>query len=105
MKAAVAAFRGEDHRSYWRPGIAEELASQAGLDASSTRSTHVGVRVSGRRRAGSSTCSPPAAPASVAGPEREGEMRDAIRDALAHCRQPDGSYRVANEWHVVIATS
>jgi ubiquinone/menaquinone biosynthesis C-methylase UbiE len=26
-----------------------------------------------------------------------------IRDALEHCRQADGSYRVANEWHVVVA--
>jgi SAM-dependent methyltransferase len=25
-----------------------------------------------------------------------------ILQALAHCRQADGSYRVANEWHVVI---
>jgi ubiquinone/menaquinone biosynthesis C-methylase UbiE len=26
----------------------------------------------------------------------------AVLDALAACRRPDGSYRVANEWHVVI---
>ena len=27
----------------------------------------------------------------------------AVLGALAGCRQPDGSYRVANEWHMVIA--
>ena len=26
----------------------------------------------------------------------------AVLDALAGCRHPDGSYRVANEWHVVV---
>ena len=41
----------------------------------------------------------------IAGPEREGEMREAIRAALAHCRQVDGSYRVSNEWHVIVARS
>ena len=39
----------------------------------------------------------------IAGPERELELRAAILDALAQCRQTDGSYRVANEWHTVIA--
>jgi SAM-dependent methyltransferase len=28
-----------------------------------------------------------------------------ILQALAHCRRADGSYRVANEWHVVIGRS
>ena len=27
----------------------------------------------------------------------------AILDALGPCRQPDGSYRVSNEWHIVVA--
>jgi SAM-dependent methyltransferase len=31
--------------------------------------------------------------------------RDRILQALAHCRRSDGSYRVANEWHVVIGRS
>jgi hypothetical protein len=39
----------------------------------------------------------------VAGPEREPELRAAVVDALAGARQPDGSYSVSNEWHVVIA--
>ena len=30
-------------------------------------------------------------------------LRAAIVDALAHCRQADGSYHLTNEWHVVVA--
>ena len=32
VKAAVAEFRGAAHRSYWRPGVAEEIARHAGLE-------------------------------------------------------------------------
>ena len=41
--------------------------------------------------------------AAIAGPEREPALRADVLAALAHCRQGDGSYRIANEWHVVIA--
>jgi hypothetical protein len=41
--------------------------------------------------------------AAVTDPERELGLRAAILCSLAHCRRPDGSYRVSNEWHVVIA--
>jgi SAM-dependent methyltransferase len=43
--------------------------------------------------------------AAVAEPERELALRAAILGALAPCRRPDGGYRVANEWHVVIASA
>ena len=39
----------------------------------------------------------------VAGPEREQELRDAIVAGLAPYRRPDGSYRLSNEYHYVIA--
>jgi SAM-dependent methyltransferase len=39
----------------------------------------------------------------VAGPERENELRTAIVDGLAPFRRPDGSYRLSNEFHYLIA--
>ena len=39
----------------------------------------------------------------AAGAQREPEVRAAIAEALAPCRQPDGRYRIGNEWHIVIA--
>ena len=107
MKEAVAAFRpragGRAGAAYWRPGIVEELRARRPGSRSSARSTStwaytyaddqaLALRDARRRRRGA-----------VAGPEREPELRAAILRALAHCRQPDGSYRVSNEWHVVIA--
>jgi SAM-dependent methyltransferase len=39
----------------------------------------------------------------VAGPEREQELTDAIVEGLAPYRRPDGSYRLSNEYHYLIA--
>jgi hypothetical protein len=74
----------------WRPELADELmplpvehsfdvtwAYEYGSDEELVRSLQAGGAIS-----------PPA---------------ERILAALAHCRRPDGGYRVANEWHVVIA--
>ena len=39
----------------------------------------------------------------IVGPERQDAARDAIVEALAVCRTPDGGYRLENEWHYLIA--
>jgi SAM-dependent methyltransferase len=39
----------------------------------------------------------------LAGPEREEALKTAIVDGLASYRRPDGSYRLSNEYHYVIA--
>ena len=39
----------------------------------------------------------------IAGPEREQELKQAIVDGLAPYRQTDGSYRLSNEYHYLIA--
>ena len=39
----------------------------------------------------------------IAGPEREQELKTAIVDGLARYRRPDGSYRLTNEYHYLIA--
>jgi hypothetical protein len=40
----------------------------------------------------------------LAGPEREQELRTAIVDGLTPYRTRDGSYRLSNEYHYLIAT-
>ena len=41
----------------------------------------------------------------LAGPEREQELKTAIVDGLAPYRTPDGSYRLSNEYHYLIASA
>jgi SAM-dependent methyltransferase len=103
LKAAVMRFRpGGGERTYWRPGIVEELLPAAGLALDGAFDTtwaytypDADALAEGMLAAGGA--------ALAAGPEREGELRAAILRALAHTRQADGGYHVANEWHVVIA--
>jgi hypothetical protein len=39
----------------------------------------------------------------LAGPEREPELKEAVVAGLADFRRPDGSYRLENEYRIVIA--
>jgi hypothetical protein len=41
--------------------------------------------------------------AELVGPEREPELKQAIREVLARYRRPDGSYALSNEYHYLIA--
>jgi SAM-dependent methyltransferase len=85
-----------------QPNLLRELASQAGLtpetefdatwpfvypDAGSLGRAMVAV----------------AGLAVVAGPEREQELTNAIVNGLGGYREPDGSYRLSNEYHYLIA--
>jgi SAM-dependent methyltransferase len=107
MKGAVAQFRpaadgGEGAKSYWRPGIIEEFTVQAGLSVERSFDSTWAYGYADDTALLDAMLAAGGAGA-VAGPEREPELRSAILRTLAHCRQPDGSYRVSNEWHVVIA--
>jgi ubiquinone/menaquinone biosynthesis C-methylase UbiE len=102
MKAVVATFRGESEKTYWRPGIVEALVPRAGLTVHDAFDTTWAYEYDDDETLAHAMLAAGGAGA-VAGPEREPEMRAAILDALAHCRQDDGRYRVSNEWHVVIA--
>jgi SAM-dependent methyltransferase len=88
VKAAVGPFRpdaaggDEPQEPYCRPGVVEELVPAAGLQ--------VGMSAAGGAGA-------------MAGPERLGDLHAAFLDALARFRRADGSYRLENEWHTVIA--
>ena len=103
MKAAAAAFRGEDHQSYWRPGIIEDLATQAGLSVERAFDSTWAYAYDGDEALLDAMCAAGGAGASAG--EREGELRQGILRALSQCRQADGTYRVSNEWHVVNARS
>jgi SAM-dependent methyltransferase len=104
VKGAIAAFRGEDHRSYWRPGIGEEIARTAGLEVSDAFDVTFAYRYADEAATLDAMLAAGGA-AAVAGPEREPEMRAALGRALARCRQSDGSYALTNEWHVVVGIS
>jgi SAM-dependent methyltransferase len=102
LKAAVKQFRPEETGSYWRPGIAAELAEHAGLSVERTLVSTWAYEYLDDDALLEAMLAAGGAGA-IAGPERESDLRAAILEALSHCRQSDGSYRVTNEWHVVIA--
>lgn len=93
---------GERERAQWRP-LVEELAPRAGLAVErSFEITGVSTYADGAAVADAMLASVPGATA-TAGPDREPALRRAILRALAHRRRPDGSYRISNRWHTVIA--
>jgi ubiquinone/menaquinone biosynthesis C-methylase UbiE len=102
LKVAVKRFRPAGSKRYWRQGVAAELATQAGLAVERTlistwpyEYVDADALVEAMLAAGGL--------AAIAGPAREAEVCAAILRALAHCRRADGSYRVSNEWQLVIA--
>ena len=85
-----------------RPGALEALATQTGLTPESEFATtwvleHPDAETLGRALVAV------AGLAVLAGPEREPELKTAIVDGLAPYRTPDGSYRLSNEYHYLIA--
>jgi ubiquinone/menaquinone biosynthesis C-methylase UbiE len=102
MKGAVMRFRDHTEDQYWRPGIVEELVPQAGLTVEHAFDLVSGYRYDSDDALVEAMMAAGGAGA-VAGPERQGELRAAILEALAYCRQPGGGYRLSNEWHVVVA--
>ena len=86
----------------WEPGVLEEIAGGAGLQPEQA----FDVRWAYRYSDDSALARALMAPAGLAvrvGREREPELRRAVVDALAPRRLPDGSYRLENEWHCLIA--
>ena len=87
---------------YAKPGVLEELAGQAGVEPESAFDTTWALEYPDAdtlRRA-------PVAPAGMAvlvGPDREEEVKDAISAGLAPHRTADGSSRLHNTFHYLIA--
>jgi SAM-dependent methyltransferase len=87
----------------WRPGVLEGLAAEAGLQPQVAYDVSWAYELADDEALGRAMIS--AGGLSVLAGPREAEVRQAIVEALAPCRQADGSYRLENEWHTLIASS
>jgi SAM-dependent methyltransferase len=85
-----------------RPGALEALATQAGLTPESEFDTTWAFEYPDAETLGRAMIAV-AGLAILAGPEREHELKTAIVDGLAPYRRADGSYRLSNEYHYLIA--
>jgi hypothetical protein len=83
-----------------QPGLLRELATQAGLAPENEFETTWAFTYRDEETLGHAMV---AGLAAIAGPEREPELKAAIVDGLAPYRQADGSYRLSNEYHYLIA--
>jgi SAM-dependent methyltransferase len=87
---------------YAEPGVLEYLATEAGLEPESAFDTAWAVEYPDEdtlRRA----LVAPAGIAVLVGPDHEEEVKDAISAGLARYRTSDGSYRLHNTYHYLIA--
>ena len=84
------------------PGVLEALAAEAGLTPDTEFDTAWALEYPDADTLGRAMVAV-AGLAALAGPEREEELKTAIVDGLAPYRQPDGSYRLSNEYHFLIA--
>jgi SAM-dependent methyltransferase len=87
---------------YSKPGVLEDLATQAGLTPESAFDTTWAYEYPDEdmlRRA----LVAPAGIAVLVGPSREEAFKNALVEGLASHRTPGGSYRLENEFHYLIA--
>jgi len=85
-----------------QPGALEKLAIRAGLTPESEFDTTWAYEYPDQETLGRALLAP-AGLALLAGPERENAVKAAIVDGLAPRRRGDGSYRLENEFHTLIA--
>jgi SAM-dependent methyltransferase len=85
-----------------QPGLLRELATRAGLAPGDEFDTTWALEYRDAATLGRALLAV-AGLALVAGPAREQELKTAIIDGLAAYRQADGSYRLDNEYHYLIA--
>jgi SAM-dependent methyltransferase len=84
------------------PGALHALASRAGLAPESEFDASWAFEYPDAETLGRALLAV-AGLATLAGPEREHELKNAIVDGLASYRRSDGSYRLENEYHYLIA--
>jgi SAM-dependent methyltransferase len=85
-----------------QPGALQALATQAGLTPKSEFDATWVLEYPDAETLGRALVAV-AGLAVLAGPERERELKTAIVDGLAPFRAADGSYRLSNEFHYLIA--
>jgi hypothetical protein len=87
---------------YSKPGVLENLATQAGLHPESAFGTSWAFEFPDQNTLRRALVAPMGI-AVVVGPSREEEVKDAIALGLASHRSPEGSYRLHNQYHYLIA--
>jgi SAM-dependent methyltransferase len=87
---------------YSQPGVLEDLATQAGLTPQEALDTSWAFEFPDEETMRRALVAP-AGLALLVGPDREGEFKDALSAGLARYRDPDGSYRLQNAYHFLIA--
>jgi SAM-dependent methyltransferase len=87
---------------FWRPGVLEEMAAQAGLEPGEAFDITWAYEYPDADMLGRALMAP-AGIAVLVGPEREGEVRAAIVEGLAKFRTEQGRYRLENEFRCLIA--
>jgi SAM-dependent methyltransferase len=86
----------------WRPGVLEQLATAAGLTPDGAYDVSWAYEYPDADAMSRAMVA--AGGISVAvGPEREDALRAALVEALAPFRGAEGAYRLANEWHGLVA--
>jgi SAM-dependent methyltransferase len=108
MLAAVGGLRPvepgarQEQPPLWKPGVLEQIATAAGLEPESSFDLRTGFEFPHREALIRHMLAPGPVGEAV---RHTGEpaVADAIATALAPWRRPDGSYRLENEWHYVLA--
>jgi SAM-dependent methyltransferase len=110
MKAVVRPFLPSPPRDapapppLWRPGVLEEMASEAGLIPGAAFDFSFAYQYPDEQTL-SRLLVAAAGIAKLVGPEREDDIRAQIVDALAPYRTEQGGYRLHNEFHYLVATA
>jgi SAM-dependent methyltransferase len=84
------------------PGALQALATRTGLTPESEFDANWALEYPDAETLGRALVAV-AGLATLAGPEREHELKNAIDEGLAPYRRPDGSYLLENEYHYLIA--
>jgi SAM-dependent methyltransferase len=87
---------------YAEPGVLEEIATAAGLTPEQAFDTAWAFELPDEETM-TRALAAPAGLAVLVGPERELELNEALIAGLARYRQSNGSYRLHNEYHYLIA--
>ncbi len=89
---------------FWKPGVLEEIAAAAALTPVSAFDFSFPYQYPDAETLGRLLVAP-AGIATLVGPGHEDEVRAQIVDSMAPFRQADGSYRLRNEFHYLVASA
>lgn len=87
---------------YWKPGVLEGMASEAGLTPESSFDRTWAFEFADEDQLGRAMMAP-AGIAQLVGPEREAEVREKIVEGLTPFRGDDDVFRLSNEFHYLVA--